>query len=481
MDIYWHRRDHRTVDVRGLAGEARLLPVYVVDPAVVETLGTRQRAFVHRALESLRARYRELGTDLVVRHGEAAAVLEGLTAETGAECVRYAEGYTPARRVQQARVDDRLETRRFVDTVLVDPASLMGGDLDVARENSTTRGDSGAEISSYDTYSQFYRAWQREPKPDPVAEPNADRLVSVERLDDHESTALPFADVDPSISLPEASQGAARERLKAFCDRGLDSYGDTRDDLAAAVDNPTQAVSRLSPYLAVGLVGIRELWQAVATRYVEATGDVERNVESYGSEIAWREWAYHQLSVHPQLATEDYDPLPNEIEWRDAPADLAAWKRGETGFPLVDAGMAQLEAEGYIHNRPRQVVASFLTKHLLIDWRAGERHFRDRLIDYDPATNPASWQWIASTGTDSVDNRIFDPVSQFEKYDPDGRFVRAYVPQLADVPAEVLAKWPTLEATTRDEYAPSYPDPIVDRNEGFRRAKAVFGAALGEQ
>jgi deoxyribodipyrimidine photo-lyase len=142
--------------------------------------------------------------------------------------------------------------------------------------------------------------------------------------------------------------------------------------------------------------------------------------------------------------------------------------------------MRQLNEEGYVHNRPRQVVASFLTKHLLLDWRKGRRYFERQLVDHDPASNAGNWQWIASTGTDSVDVRIVDPVSQMRKYDPDADFVKAYVPELRDVPAEKIVDWPTLSDASRERLAPDYPDPIVDRNEGYERAQRVFERALAK-
>ena len=158
-----------------------------------------------------------------------------------------------------------------------------------------------------------------------------------------------------------------------------------------------------------------------------------------------------------------------------------AWKRGETGYPLIDAGMRQLNAEGYLHNRPRQNVASFLTKHLLIDWREGLAYFQDQLIDHDPANNAANWQWTASTGTDSVDVRIFDPVAQMSKYDGGADYVTEYVPELRGIDPETLVDWPTLPDDERTALAPEYPAPIVDRNEAYERAQRVFETALGKR
>lgn len=461
MPLFWHRRDRRIADNRGLAAatdrdDDPVVPVVVLDPAVTATLGERKRAFVDRACRALRAAYRDRGSDLVVRTGSAADVLPALCAAYDADRVVYNECYEPTRREQARAVESALEgdaeTATHVDAVLVDPATLE---------------------PRYPTHSQFHADWQRRPKPEPAAEPTAEDLASI-------SDDKPIPVAETTIDLPEASTAAARERLESFCASGITQYADRRDDLEAAVENPTDAVSRLSPHLAGGTIGIREVWAAV-TDVFESVGDRERrNVEKYGSELSWREWNYLLLYEFPDLASDNYDDPPNEIAWRNDDAELTAWKRGETGYPLVDAGMRQLEREGYVHNRPRQVVASFLTKHLLIDWRIGAAHFRDRLVDHDPATNAGSWQWIASTGTDSVDVRIFDPVAQLAKYDEEGAFVREYVPELESVPADHLIEWPTLPAAVRADLAPDYPDPIVDRNAAYGRAQRVFETALGK-
>ncbi|MFC4542627.1 cryptochrome/photolyase family protein [Halosolutus amylolyticus] len=462
MILYWHRRDRRTIDNRGLAAaidaaDTPVLPVYVFDPTVTAALGDRKRAFVDRTVRALRERYRDLESDLVVRSGPAAEVLLALRAEYDVDRVVTTTCYDPTRRDQSATVAATIDVplESHVDTVLVDPGTLA---------------------PSYPTHSQFYDDWQTRPKPEPADAPAATDLADVT-----DTGSNPIADTD--IDLPEPGHGAARERLDAFCESGLVSHNDTRDDLELAVEAPTGAVSRLSPYLAVGALGIREVWDAVTDVLETAEGTDRSNAEKYAFELSWREANYHLLYHNPDLATENYKEIPNEIAWRNDDDEFAAWTRGETGYPLVDAGMRQLEAEGYVHNRPRQVVASFLTKHLLIDWRRGAAHFRDRLVDHDPATNAGSWQWIASTGTDSVDVRIFDPVAQLARYDPEAAFVREYVPELADpsIPAERIVEWPTLPAATRTDLAPDYPAPIVDRDAAYERAQRVFETALGKR
>jgi deoxyribodipyrimidine photo-lyase len=461
MRLFWHQRDLRLRDNRGLATAAAdgpVVPVFVYDTDFLEHVGRRQRAFFMRGVRRLHEAYRERGSDLVVRSGSPAEVLPEVAAEYGADTVVYNEHYRPARRERQQHVEavcDRtgLSTVAETDLVLVDP-----GRLD----------------ERYPNHSQFHNDWQRAPKPAPAPAPDPVDLADVETSD---SVPVPDADID----LPEAGYAPARDRYDAFLDRGIYSYNDTRDDLPKAVEEPTQAVSRMSPYLAAGMIGIRELWRDATEIHDSVAGDEQRNVQKYRYELSWREGNYHLLYYNPDLPTTNYESFPNEIQWRDDSDDFAAWKRGETGYPLVDAGMRQLREEGYIHNRPRQVVASFLTKHLLVDWRKGLRHFAEQLVDHDPASNAGNWQWIASTGTDSVDVRIFDPVAQASKYDDGARFVKAYVPELRDVPAGEVVDWPTLPADERERLAPDYPDPIVDRNGAYERAQRVYERALGKR
>ncbi|PHQ39688.1 FAD-binding protein [Halorubrum persicum] len=461
MQLFWHRRDPRTRDNAGLAAAAEagtVLPVFVHDTDPFEAVSARQRAFALRHVKRLKARYRELGSDLIVRAGDPDEVLPALAGEYGAETVFYNEYYRPVRQSRRRAVDAALadagvESEARTDAVLVDPGRLA---------------------ERYANHGRFHDDWAGVPKADPYPEPEPDALADV-----RDETGVPEADTD--VDLPGAGYEAARERFDEFLDYGIRSYADTRDDLARAVEAPTHAVSRMSPYLATGAIGIRETWADATDAFEAATGDARRNVDKYRDELSWREQMYHLLYYNPDLAVANYKSFPNPIAWREADGEFEAWRRGETGYPLVDAGMRQLNAEGYVHNRPRQVVASFLAKHLLIDWRRGARYFTEQLIDHDYASNHGAWQWTASTGTDSVDVRIFDPVAQMAKYDADATFVKAYVPELRDVPAEKVVDWPTLSRDEREGLAPDYPHPIVDRDDGYERAQRVFEEALGKR
>jgi deoxyribodipyrimidine photo-lyase len=228
------------------------------------------------------------------------------------------------------------------------------------------------------------------------------------------------------------------------------------------------------------MIGIREVWADATEARSAATGRARKNVQKYRYELSWREQMYHLLSNFDTIH-ENYVDFPNEIAWRGDNEALAAWKAGETGYPLVDAGMRQLNRDGYMHNRTRQNVASFLTKHCLVDWRVGAAVFRDRLLDHDYAVNYGSWQWTASTGTDSVDVRIFDPVTQGQKYDSEAEYITEYVPELRGLAPEDIHRWPTMSDAERAGFDVDYPDPIVGRNEGWNRAERVFEEALGKR
>jgi len=457
MHLFWHQRDLRIPDNRGLTlatADDTTLPVYVVDPDLLKQVGTRQRAFLLDGVRRLRERYRELGSDLVVRSGDPADALADLADATGADTVYYNTHYRPARRNRQRRVGDAVPTESATDLVLVDPARLE---------------------PAYPNHSRFHDDWTAEHKL-PPSDPDTDALASVAA-----DTPGTVPEVDADIDLPEAGYRAARERYDRFLDAGIETYNDTRDDMRLAVERPVGAVSRLSPYLAAGMLGIREVWADATDRYDLASGTAGRNIGKFRYELSWREQNYHLLYHNPTLLVENYKDVPNPIEWENDEDHLEAWKRGETGYPLVDAGMRQLNTEGYIHNRPRQNVASFLTKHLLTDWRTGARYFTRQLVDHDPASNHGNWQWIASTGTDSVDVRIFDPVAQMSKYDDGAHYVKTYVPELRDVPADKVVDWPTLSRAERERLAPEYPHPIVDRNEAYDRAQRTFERALGKR
>ena len=264
-------------------------------------------------------------------------------------------------------------------------------------------------------------------------------------------------------------EAGAAARLTAFLDDTLAHYADGRDRPDAA------AISRLSPHLAFGEISPRQV--LAATRHAAAAAPrVSRGAEKFLSEIGWREFSYHLLFHNPDLARENFDRRFDAFEWGAPNAShLEAWKRGRTGYPIVDAGMRELWATGFMHNRVRMIAASFLIKHLMIDWRIGEQWFWETLCDADPASNPASWQWVAGGGADAAPYfRIFNPILQGEKFDPDGAYVRRWVPDLKDVPTKFVHKPWLAPHPPRN-----YPNPIVDHATSRARALAAFAGLKG--
>ncbi|PSQ26429.1 deoxyribodipyrimidine photo-lyase [Halobacteriales archaeon QS_9_68_17] len=465
MRVHWHRRDLRVADDRALsraAADGPVVPVFVFDRNVLAHGSPPRVAFMLDALASLRDRYRERGSDLIVRRGDPREVLPALATEHGADGVTWARDYSGLARERDAAV------RRALD------------DADIAREavRDTLHHGPGsittADGDPYRTFTYFGRKWLDREKESPYDPPSADDLADVSGDPLPTLTDLGFD--APDAEVPPADPDRARERLDAFTDGAIYRYDERRD-------YPTDdCTSRLSPHLKWGTVGVRAVYAATEDAAAAAETDADReSVEEFQRQLAWREFYAHVLFYNPETVTENYKAYENPIEWRDDPAALRAWKDGETGYPVVDAGMRQLREEGWMHNRVRMIVASFLTKDLLIDWREGYDWFRERLVDHDAANDAGGWQWAASTGTDAQPYfRIFNPTTQGERFDPDGEYVRAYVPELADATAGQIHDWPDLSLADRERIAPDYPAPIVDHAERRETALAMFEAARGE-
>ncbi len=333
----------------------------------------------------------------------------------------------------------------------------------------------------YAVYTYFWKKWRDRDKHDPFDAPTADDLAAVTGADLPTVEELGFS--EPAADVQEAGTAAARERLAAFCEEAIYRYDEDRDYPGK------HATSRLSTDLKWGTVGVREVYEATATAKAEADADGDDDavgaVEEFQSQLAWREFYTQVLWANPEVVDRNYKEYEHDIEWRDddeAMADLQAWKEGETGYPIVDAGMRQLKAEAYMHNRVRMIVASFLTKDLLLDWRHGYAHFKEHLADHDTANDNGGWQWAASTGTDAQPYfRIFNPMTQGERYDPDAEYVKEYVPELASVSADDVHSWHELSVGRRRQLAPQYPDPVVDHSEMRERALSMFKRARGEE
>jgi deoxyribodipyrimidine photo-lyase len=266
----------------------------------------------------------------------------------------------------------------------------------------------------------------------------------------------------------KGGEKAALGRLRAFLQEDLAGYSQYRDIPSRS------GTSRLSPYLRVGAISPRQIWHEM-----KALGSGGVDAQKFIAEIAWREFSYHLLYFSPDLAKKNFNARFDRFRWRVSQDDLKAWQRGRTGYPLVDAGMKELWETGYMHNRVRMVVASFLIKHLLVDWRKGEEWFWDTLVDADPAANAASWQWVAGSGADAAPYfRIFNPVLQSERFDPQGSYIKKWLPELSSLSAkQVHAPWKVSHLELRSAgvmLGSDYPYPIIDHSFARKRALALY-------
>ena len=475
--LHWHRRDLRVTDNAGLAAieTGPIVPCFVLDPTVLEHASPPREAFLLDALESLRAGYRARGGDLLIRRGAPTAVLPALASEHGAEAVSWTRDYSGLARRRDAVVAEALATEGVETETVHDAVHHPPGTI------TTNDGD------PYRVFSYYAGKWRDRPTdppydppgtpdaPDPPKPTDAPGLADVGG--DPIPTAADLGVAAPEADLPPAGTDHAMAKLEAFCAGPIYRY-------AAERDRPDlETTSRLSAPLRFGTIGIRTVTERVErAREAAPDEDARESVEEFRDQLAWREFYTQVLWDRPDVVHRNYREFTEPIAWREDPAGLQAWKDGETGYPLVDAGMRQLRREAWMHNRVRMVVASFLTKDLLIDWRAGYDWFRERLVDHDPANDSGGWQWAASTGTDAQPYfRIFNPTSQCERHDPEGEYVREYVPELADAPTRIIHEWPGIEPAERREHAPEYPDPIVDHAERREAALAMFRRARGEE
>jgi deoxyribodipyrimidine photo-lyase len=459
--VHWLRSDLRLDDNRALAEAARraseLALVFVLDEGLLR--GARSGAprvrFLLEGLARLAAELEARGSRLVLRRGEPARELGRLLDETRAELLTWNRDYSPFAKARDARVELEAAKR---GTRTESCKDRVGYEADEVLTKD------GRPFSVYTPYRNAWRLrWSREPEeperaprlPPPIAGLASAPLPSAEECG--------FA--GDATLLPAAGEAAARGRLDDFLDQQVANYAERRDLPAE------DGTSRLSPYLRFGMLSIRRCFEAAFERAKERHG--RASVQKWIDELLWRDFYHGILDRQPHVTRGAWRREYDAVRWNDDPEAFAAWCRGGTGYPIVDAGMRQLAASGWMHNRARMIVASFLVKDLLLDWRLGERFFYQCLVDGDPASNNGGWQWAASTGTDAQPwFRIFNPVSQGRRFDPEGSYVRRHLPELRNVDeAYVHAPW-LAPSPPRD-----YPPPIVDhaerRAEALRRFQAV--------
>ena len=468
----WFRRDLRLADNAALhhclKSARRVYAAFVFDRAILDELlaegrqADRRVDFIHRSLHELDADLRRHGGALIVRHGTAAEEIVRLADELRVDAVFANHDYEPYAVERDAAAAGRLAAagRRlhtFKDQVIFERDEVLTG--------------AGRPFSVFTPYKN---AWLKALTPFHLRSYEVEKYLSA-LAPPPVAAAIPplpslgFAPTDLDELKVAAGAGGGRALFDDFKAR-IDRYREARD--YPAVRGP----SYLSVHLRFGTVSVRELARFAFERSAQSAG-----AATWLSELIWREFYQQILHHHPRVVEASFKPEYDRIAWDDAPELFAAWCEGRTGYPLVDAAMAQINRTGYMHNRLRMVTASFLTKDLGIDWRLGERYFARRLIDFDLAANNGGWQWAASSGCDAQPYfRIFNPVTQSGKFDPDGRFIRRYLPRLANLAGkEVHAPWllsPERQRQTGCVIGADYPPPVVDH--GQARAKTLARYAV---
>ena len=461
--IVWFRRNLRLRDNEALLAAARsgqpLIPLYVEDTA---DIGAASRWWLHHSLAALGAALAGRGCGLVIMAGSPADVIATVARETGANRLYYTRRYEPASRLEEdeveARHGDDIDIEAFDDGLLNHPRTIVTG---------------GG--TPYKVYTPFWKAASnRGEPPEPAAAPAAIRFA------DHGLRSLQLADLGLLPAAPDWA-GGLRETWRPGEDGALarlDAIDAVVGGYAGDRDRPDlDATTRLSPHLHFGEISVRQAWHAIRRAEMGARGS--RGAEALLRQLYWREFSAYLLYHFPGLPATPLRGEFGQFPWIDDDEMLRAWQRGRTGYPIVDAGMRQLWATGWMHNRVRMIAASFLVKDLMIPWQRGADWFLDTLVDADLANNSASWQWVAGCGTDAAPYfRIFNPTLQGRKFDPAGDYVRRWVPELGALPARHvhepwLAKEDTLAAANlrpgRD-----YPAPVVDHGEARRRALEAY-------
>ncbi len=457
--IWWIRRDLRLSDNQALAEALRqaevVIPAFVLDENLLTSpyVGQSRLAFLLAGLRALDASLRTLGSALVLRRGDPLETLRLLKEETRAEAIFAEADYSPYARERDEKVQRALQLRLQPGLTVHPPKNLLKQDG-----------------KPYTVFTPFSRMWRSLPFPgSPLEAP--DRLPILPPL---ESLPIPLSPVHPTESLFPAGEAEAQDRLERFVATAIRAYNDDRNRMAM------EGTSGLSPYLRFGMLSARQAaWAAMESEGRARDAVARQGAETWLNELVWREFYAAILYHFPYVMHTAFRAELRQIPWRNDLEDFTAWREGRTGYPVVDAAMRQMNATGWMHNRARMIAASFLVKDLLVDWRWGELYFMQHLLDGDPAANNGGWQWTAGTGTDAAPYfRVFNPILQGRKFDPNGAYVRRWVPELAAVPDKYIhAPWEMpieVQQKAGCRVGVDYPLPIVDHQQAREWVLAAY-------
>lgn len=459
--IIWFRNDLRLTDNAALTAACKhdiVIPIFIYDDNNGRTLGAAKKYWLHHSLKKLDESIRELGNKLILRSGSESEIIKALVADTGASAIYWNRRYVPSsievdKGIKADLTDIGVTVKSFAGHILHEPTKL------------TTKAGTPFRV-----FTPFWRTLDANlevdtPYPRPENIPNHEQTIASDQLDSWNLTPI-HPDWSQGIAARfTPGENAAALMMSDYLEDGVQDYSDNRDFPSK------EATSTISPYMTFGEISPRQIWHA--SQGIEGA-------QAFRRQLAWRDFSHHLLFHNPTLDCKNFNSKFDTFDWNEDHSLLQAWQKGQTGYPIVDAGMRELWQTGYMHNRVRMIVASFLTKHLLIDWRLGEQWFWDTLVDADQANNAASWQWVAGSGADaSPYYRIFNPIIQGKKFDTEGQYVKQYLPELAkldtkyihtpwEAPAEILKSSSIILDV-------DYPKPIVEHSFARQRALDVYG------
>ncbi|MBL1209224.1 FAD-binding domain-containing protein [Geminocystis sp. GBBB08] len=465
--IFWHRRDLRIRDNIGLASarekSQKIIGLFCLDPAILkgDDIAPARIKYLLGCLAELKENYQKLGSDLLIFHNSPLTIIPKLAEGLKAEAIYWNLDVEPFSRQRDKMMEEALKGKgikfeTFWDQLLHPPETIL------SKTNTP-----------YTVYTPFWRNWSQQPKLKPVNSPSNLFPLTEEENDIAKNWGfIPLPSLEDlgftwdNELLLTAGESAAKERLEYFCRYHLSDYNENRN--YPFLDGTSQ----LSAAIKFGVISPRTLWQYTITELENCESDEAReNIITWQKELAWREFYQHCLYFFPELEKGAYRQQFQNFPWQNNENFFQAWCEGKTGYPIVDAAMRQLNETGWMHNRCRMIVASFLTKDLIIDWRWGEKYFMQKLYDGDLASNNGGWQWSASSGMDAKPLRIFNPASQSQKFDAEAEYIRQWLPEISNLDTADLV---TGKISPLDAQSCGYPLPIVDHNQQQRKFKQLY-------